>query len=78
MNPDNDPDKGLKNRLNNIEMSLGYLQRDFESQNEMILVDAKRILKLEETVKRLNETVELLSSQSNLPGKPEDEKPPHY
>ena len=68
----------LGQRINDIEVKLEYLQRDYETQNEMILVDANRISKLEDTVKHLAETVKLLSSSSQLPRKPEDEKPPHY
>lgn len=68
----------LNKRINDIEVKLEYLQRDYETQNEMLIVDAKRILKLEKAVKRLAETVELHSSSSELPRKPEDEKPPHY
>ena len=59
-------------------MKLEYLQRDYETQNEMLLVDAKRILQLEAIVKRLGETVELMSSNSESPKSLEDEKPPHY
>lgn len=68
----------LSNRINDVEVKLEYLQRDYEAQNEIILVDAKRILKLEETVKRLTETVDSLSSSTTSPRKLEDEKPPHY
>ena len=68
----------LGKRINDIEIKLEYLQRDYETQNEMLLVDAKRILKLEKTVKRLAETIELHANASDSPRKPEDEKPPHY
>ena len=68
----------LDKRINDLEMKLEYLQRDYETQNEMLLVDAKRILQLEAIVKRLGETVELMSSNSESPKSLEDEKPPHY
>jgi len=68
----------LDKRINDLEMKLEYLQRDYETQNEMLLIDAKRILELEATVKRLGETVELMSSSNESPKSLEDEKPPHY
>ena len=68
----------LVERINDIEVKLEYLQRDYGTQNEMILVDAKRIQILEDTVKRLSESVEVFSTRAQLPGNPEDDKPPHY
>lgn len=73
-----DPMGQLVDRINQIEVKLEYLQRDYETQNDIILVDAKRIQILEDTVRRLAQTVDLLSSHSDLPGSPEDDKPPHY
>ena len=69
--------ESFKARINDLESSLGYLQRDFESQNEMILLDAKRINKLEKAVERLAGKIETMSNPESIRDL-EDEKPPHY
>ena len=57
---------------------LGYLQRDMESQNEMILVDESRIKKLEQAVSRIHSKLDGLVASSEAPRTLEDDVPPHY
>ena len=64
--------------IQNLESNLGYMQRDLESQNEMILVDEARIKKLEQALTLINSKLEALIATSQSPRTLEDDKPPHY
>ncbi len=71
------------NKLNqqkiiDLETQLGLLQRDFEIQNQMLLLDAKRIDRLEQTLAQLtNQFLQIRDNQTPLPSS-EDDRPPHY
>ena len=68
----------LRSKINDLESVLGYLQRDMESQNEMIIVDESRIRKLEQAVSRINSKLDGLAANSQTPRTLEDDVPPHY
>ena len=68
----------LRSKINDLESVLGYLQRDMESQNEMIIVDESRIKKLEQAVSRINSKLDGLAANSQTPRTLEDDVPPHY
>ncbi len=68
--------KDLERKLIELETNLGLLQRDFEKQNEMMLVDKRRIDLLEQAVARLSsllETIRIDPTRTLV-----DDKPPHY
>ena len=68
----------LHRRINDLESSLGYLQRDIASQNEMILVDEARIKKLERTIVHLSSKLDGMVSDGSESRTLEDDVPPHY
>ena len=68
----------LEAKVNDLESDLGYLQRDYETQNEMIVVYSRELSNLQRTVNRLNELIETMSNSDTSNRKLEDEKPPHY
>ena len=68
----------LQQKVNDLEAALGYLQRDFETQNEMIIVDAGRIQKLENSLLQINSKLDGLVANSQSPRTIEDDVPPHY
>ena len=75
---DQDEISKLRAKINDLESMLGYLQRDMESQNEMILVDESRIKKLEQAVSRIHSKLDGLVASSEAPRTLEDDVPPHY
>ena len=70
-------DKVITQRLNELETSWGLLQRDFEAQNEMILLNNKKIQQLESMVQRMHEKLSREPSDTS-PATLDEEKPPHY
>ena len=74
---DQDEISKLRAKINDLESMLGYLQRDMESQNEMILVDESRIKKLEQAVSRIHSKLDGLVASSEAPRTLEDDVPPH-
>lgn len=66
-----------KQRIENLESALAYLQHDFEAQNETILLQTQQIVKLENSLKKLLSKIESLETGSEKRD-PLDEKPPHY
>lgn len=65
-------------RLNNLESSLAYLQKDYDSLNEAVLENTKRLEQIKQAVTHLTRQLEGLIDASNEPRRVEDEKPPHY
>ncbi len=64
-------------RLNDLESSLMHFQSDFDSLNEIVLDNARRLDKLTAMLQRLNDRLD--SANEDVPPRnPEDEKPPHY
>ncbi|MBX3417517.1 MAG: SlyX family protein [Pirellulaceae bacterium] len=66
----------LEQKLIDLEINLGLLQRDFEKQNEMVLLDKRRIDLLEQAVARLTSQLDAMRiepARTLL-----DDKPPHY
>lgn len=67
-----------RQKLIDLESSLGLLQHDFEAQNEMLLRDQRRIALLEQAVARLASQMEAVRAATAVPRTLEDDKPPHY
>ena len=68
--------KSVQQKLIDLETTLGLLQRDFDKQNQMLLVDKRRIDLLEQTIVRLTGILDSIRIEPNRT--PADEKPPHY
>jgi len=64
-------------RLIEMETSLMHLQNDFDSINEVVLDQARRIGQLNSMLERLTERFDAAVA-SESPRTAEDEKPPHY
>ena len=64
-------------RLTDLETTLMHLQSDYDSLNEVVLDNAKRLGKITAMLQRLTERFEA-SSEPAQPRNAEDEKPPHY
>lgn len=64
-------------RLTNLETSLMHLQSDYDSLNEVVLENSKRLQEMTDLLVRLTEKLESAKTPEP-PRKPEDEKPPHY
>ncbi|MEL7497139.1 MAG: SlyX family protein [Planctomycetota bacterium] len=64
-------------RLTELETKLTYLQKDYESLNEHVLENTKRLEEIKMIVKRLVDQQQS-SQQDSAPRNLEDEKPPHY
>ena len=73
-------DQGAKNlkRLTELETSMMHLQNDYDSLNEVVLENARRLEKLTGMLQRLTERVDSSAAESAVPRNAEDEKPPHY
>ncbi|MEM7783964.1 MAG: SlyX family protein [Planctomycetota bacterium] len=71
------PHEKLASRVTQLETSYMHLQNDFESINEVVLENSRRLQELAAMVSRLNDRLEEAQSDSQL-RRPEDEKPPHY
>jgi len=66
-----------KNRLTELELSLMHLQNDFESLNEVVLDNARRIDSMSKLIQKLTDRLE--ASEDPEPTRnAEDEIPPHY
>ncbi len=64
-------------RLTELETSLMHLQSDYDSLNDVVLENAKRLDKLSSLLQKLTSRIEAVTEpveQRNA----EDEKPPHY
>jgi|GEM_PF-3650535 len=70
-------DRETAQKVIDLETTLGLLQRDFEKQNEMILLDARRLDRLEREVRELRDRVEMVRAAADSEPIP-DERPPHY
>jgi uncharacterized coiled-coil protein SlyX len=62
-------------RLNDLELHTMHMQKDFETLNQVVLEQGKKLDQLLERLKRL--TGQLAIVQASMPEAP-DEKPPHY
>ncbi len=65
-----------KQKLIDLETSLGLLQHDFEAQNQMLLRALRQIDLLENSVARLVAQLDSMRYDSGRTA--QDEKPPHY
>ena len=65
------------NRLTDLESSLMHLQSDFDSLNEIVLENSRRLDKLSAMIQRLTDRIDS-AGDDELPRSLEDEKPPHY
>ena len=65
------------NRLTDLESSLMHLQSDFDSLNEIVLENSRRLDKLSAMIQRLTDRIDS-ADDDEPPRSLEDEKPPHY
>ncbi|MFK7767770.1 MAG: SlyX family protein [Mariniblastus sp.] len=72
-----DPNEHNAKRLTNLETSLMHLQSDYDSLNEVVLDNARRLDKMAAMLQRLTEKFEA-ASEPVQERNAEDEKPPHY
>ncbi|MDG2014065.1 MAG: SlyX family protein [Pirellulaceae bacterium] len=68
----------LEEKIIDLEISLGLLQRDFEKQNEVLLANTRTLQQMELSIKRLFDQVTNLHASTDNQRTLEDEKPPHY
>jgi SlyX protein len=71
-----DAEKNTK-RVTDVESSLMHLQSDFDSLNEIVLDNVRRLDKLTALVQRVTDRLDS-AGDDEAPRDPEDEKPPHY
>ncbi len=64
-------------RMTELEFSMMHLQKDFESLNEVVLQNGKRMDELKSLIQRLSDRLDA-SLDPAEPRSLEDEKPPHY
>ncbi len=65
----------MQNRIENLEISCGYLQKNIDDLNGVVIEQQKEIRELQRMLKILAEKFQELSSPvETVP----DEKPPHY
>ncbi len=71
------PSDSTSNRIMELELQLMHLQKDFESLNEVVLDQHRRLEEhqrnIDSLVRKLETGLGDLDERS-----PEDEKPPHY
>ena len=67
----------IEARMIKLETDLGLLQHDFESQNEMILLNTRMLKGLEKRIEWLVSELEQLRNDEG-PESLEDQVPPHY
>lgn len=71
----NNPLGSQDQRINELELHAMHLRRDYESLNEVILEQGRKLDQLFEILNRLTRQMSIVeASMSELP----DEKPPHY
>ena len=72
-----DPSQKNSERITNLETALTHLQNDFESLNEDVLANGRRLDDMHALLQRLTDKFE--AQQTDEPERdPEEEKPPHY
>ena len=64
-------------RLTNLETSMMHLQNDFETLNEVVLDNARRLERMANTIKALSDRLQAASAPTPQ-REAEDEVPPHY
>ena len=72
--PDSDRDG---QRVTELELSLMHLQNDYESLNEVVLENAKRLDSMSNMIQQLTDRISDAKDPEPV-RKAEDEKPPHY
>ncbi len=70
-------DNQAAKKIVELETSLGLLQHDFDKQNQMIVLDSRRIEKLERELRVLAASLETYRTTSDSQPIPND-PPPHY
>lgn len=72
-------DESEKNslRLTKLETSMMHLQNDYDSLNEVVLANARRIEQMAKTIQALADRLQAASEPSSQRDI-EDEVPPHY
>lgn len=72
-------DESEKNslRLTKLETSMMHLQNDYDSLNEVVLENARRIEQMAKTIQALADRLQAASEPSSQRDI-EDEVPPHY
>ncbi len=71
------PNENDLNRITNLENAIMHLQNDFESLNEVVLANSRRLDRLDALLQRLSDKFAAQQTGSNDRDL-EDEKPPHY
>ena len=66
-----------KQRVTELELSLMHLQKDYESLNEVVLENAKRLDSMSKTIQQLTDRLSAAEDPEPVRNA-EDEKPPHY
>ena len=64
-------------RMQNLELSLMHLQKDYDQLNEVVIDLANRHEQLKQSFAKLTDQFNE-SQQPETPRDPEAEKPPHY
>ncbi len=65
------------NRITELELSLMHLQNDYESLNEVVLENVRRMGAMTKKIQRLTDQLESASDPESARSA-EDEVPPHY
>lgn len=64
-------------RLTNLETSMMHLQNDFDSLNDVVLENARRLERMANTIQTLSDRLQAATEPTS--GRDaEDEIPPHY
>lgn len=64
-------------RLQAVETSMMHLQKDYDSLNEVVLENVRRMEQLAKSVQRLTDRLDS-AAESPTERNAEDERPPHY
>ena len=64
-------------RLTDMETSMMHLQNDYDSLNEVVLENARRIEQMAKAIQRLTDRLQA-ATEPQSDREAEDEVPPHY
>ena len=64
-------------RLTNLETLMMHLQNDFETLNEVVLENVRRLERMANTIQALSDRLQAASEPTSH-AEAEDEIPPHY
>jgi SlyX protein len=67
-----------EDRIIELEIKQAYQEDLIQALNQVVIEQQKKLGKLEETCKLLNDKIKSLNQGSHDPGQQQDERPPHY